>query len=33
MPMTNLDLDDAIELVELLEFVRNWLAADPATPI
>jgi hypothetical protein len=29
MPTVNLDTGDAAELVEVLQFVRDWLAADP----
>ena len=28
MPTTNLDLSDTTELAELLQFLRDWLAAD-----
>ena len=28
MPNTNLDLADAIELAELLQFLRDWLDTD-----
>ena len=31
MPQTCLDTADAIELAELLQFITDWLAADPAT--
>lgn len=30
MPQTCLDTADAIELAELLQFIADWLAADPA---
>lgn len=29
MPTVNLDTADAVELAELLQFLREWLAADP----
>jgi hypothetical protein len=29
MPSVNLDTCDAVELVELLRFLHDWLAADP----
>jgi len=29
MPAVNLDTGDAAELAELLQFLRDWLAADP----
>ncbi len=29
MPTTSLDTADAAELAELLEFLGDWLAADP----
>jgi hypothetical protein len=28
MPAVNLDIGDAAELAELLQFLRDWLAAD-----
>ncbi|PRX59027.1 hypothetical protein B0I32_121131 [Nonomuraea fuscirosea] len=30
MPVTSLDTTDAIELAELLQFISDWLATDPA---
>jgi hypothetical protein len=30
MPTTTLDTSDAVELAELLQFLHDWLAADPA---
>ncbi|MEU6713939.1 hypothetical protein ABZ897_20920 [Nonomuraea sp. NPDC046802] len=30
MPAASLDTTDAIELAELLQFIADWLAADPA---
>ena len=30
MPAISLDLADALELAELLQFIADWLAADPA---
>jgi hypothetical protein len=30
MPTTNLDTSDAAELAELLQFLPDWLATDPA---
>jgi hypothetical protein len=30
MPGMNLDTADAIELAELLQFLSDWLATDPA---
>jgi len=29
MPNTTLDTGDAIELAEMLQFLADWLAADP----
>lgn len=29
MPTVNLDTGDAVELAELLQFLHDWLAADP----
>ncbi|MEO9220349.1 MAG: hypothetical protein ABI251_00975 [Mycobacteriaceae bacterium] len=29
MPVTTLDTSDAIELTEMLQFLADWLAADP----
>jgi hypothetical protein len=29
MPTVNLDTGDAVELAELLQFLYDWLAADP----
>ena len=29
MPTTSLDTSDVIELTELLQFLNDWLAADP----
>jgi hypothetical protein len=29
MPSTSLDTSDATELAELLQFLSDWLAADP----
>jgi hypothetical protein len=29
MPAVNLDNGDAVELAELLQFLHDWLAADP----
>ena len=29
MPNTSLDTSDAIELAEMLQFLADWLAADP----
>jgi hypothetical protein len=31
MPAISLDTADAIELAELLQFIADWLAADPAS--
>jgi hypothetical protein len=31
MPDIALDIGDAAELAELLQFLSDWLAADPAT--
>jgi hypothetical protein len=30
MPTTNLDISDAVELAELLQFLQDWLATDRA---
>jgi hypothetical protein len=30
MPAISLEVADAIELAELLQFIAGWLAADPA---
>lgn len=29
MPTMNLDINDAVELAELLQFLHDWLGADP----